>query len=149
MANSRAETGLSSVGTTRSLSYVELAVQGVETQRRIGLDRVGVLAGESFELADCGLGGLRGRGGLGGMRRGRGRSGRAGQQGKAENGESETNTEQVKTPPWSWSNDPVKLRGPGKQKATADPSTFRSGGPRQPSLSMTDLWRFDALELYQ
>ncbi len=54
------ETGLSSGGTMRSLSKIELAVQDVDAERCVGLDRVSVLAGEGFKLADCSFGGLRG-----------------------------------------------------------------------------------------
>jgi hypothetical protein len=84
--------GLELSGNIALALEVELAVEDVDAQRCVRLDRVSVLAGESFDLADCGFGSLR---------RVRRRAGqrREEKQGKTESGWSETETEQAKGPP--------------------------------------------------
>src|SRR5271157_174216 len=75
----------------------ELAVSHVETERRVRLDGVGVLAGEGFKRGSGGCGGLDWRCGLG-LRQGLGKGGCGGKQSKAESGESETQTKQEGPP---------------------------------------------------
>ena len=84
------------LGGNHALAFVkELVVQDVDAQRRVRVDGVSVLAGQSFKLGDGSFGGLRG------MRRGPRKAGRGEKKGKAESSWSDAETEQAKGPPRS------------------------------------------------
>jgi hypothetical protein len=74
----------------------EFAVRPIEAERGIGLDGVGVFAGEGFELGGGGCGDLGWRCGLGGMRQRPCKSGCTWKQSEAKGGEGNATAKQGK-----------------------------------------------------